>query len=106
MGMLVGQDGFGQALGAEGGVEADEARVHAEEKAGGGGGEGEVGGVGAAGAAQQVGEWADGYHAEADQGERPAEEAHGAASEVEEVAEREIVFRSEERRVGKECSSR
>src|ERR1017187_9809467 len=49
-------------------------------------------GAAAVGPAQQAGEWADGYHAEADQDERPAEEAHGAASEIEEVAEREVVF--------------
>src|ERR1035441_2697732 len=55
MGLLVGQYGFSQALGAEGGVEADETCVHAEEEAGGGGGGGEVGGVGAGGTAPRGG---------------------------------------------------
>ena len=54
VGALVGEDGVGEALRAEGGVEADEACVHAEQQAGGGGGEREVGGVGAAASAEKV----------------------------------------------------
>ena len=87
------KDGVGEALGAEGGIEADEAGVHAEQKAGRGGGKGEVGGVGSAAAAEKIGQRADGDHAEAEEGERAAKEAHGAAGEVEEVAEGEVVVR-------------
>ncbi len=55
------------------------------------GGEGEVCGVGAVAAAEEIAAEADGDHAEGDGGERAAEEAHGGAGEVVEVAEGEVV---------------
>ena len=65
--------------------------MRGEEGDGHAGGEGEVCGVGAASAAQEVAAEADAEHAEGDGGEWAAEEAHGGAGEVEEVAEGEVV---------------
>ena len=47
-GSLVGEDGVGERLGAEDGVEAGEAGVRGQSRDGDGGGEGEIGGEGAA----------------------------------------------------------
>ena len=85
------QNGFGQTLRAEGGVEADKAGVHAEQETAGGGGQREVGSDGATASPEQVGERADGQHADTKEGERATEEAHGCSGEIEEVAEGEGV---------------
>jgi hypothetical protein len=84
--------------------------VHAEQETDGRGGEGEIGRIGVSAAAQEVGEGADEDHADGEEGEGRAEESHGAAGEIEDVAEREIVDAalSEERgdvgvRVGVGC---
>ena len=84
-------EGESQSLGAEGGVEAGEARVDGEEGEEHGGGDSEVGGVGLLFAAKDVASQADGEHAEGDGGERAAEESHGCSGEVEEVSEGEVV---------------
>ena len=56
------------------------------------GGQGEVGGVGFASGAKEIAEVPEDEHSERGKGEGEAEEAHGRAGEVEEVAEGEIVI--------------
>ena len=88
-GVALGFDGLGELFRAEDGVEADETLVGGQEDDGHGGGEEKVGGVGLAAAAKEVGSGAEEEHREGDGREWTAEEAHGAAGEVEDVAERE-----------------
>ena len=65
--------------------------MHAEEEADGGGGHGQICRVEMGLPTKDVAERADDDHAKSDEGERGAEEAHGAAGEVEEMAEGEVV---------------
>ncbi len=70
-------DGESEALGAEDGVEADEAFVRGEENYSHECGEGEICCVGAALAAQEIAAKADAEHADGGGGEWTAEESHG-----------------------------
>ena len=96
VGLLAGYDGEGEGLAAEDGVEADEASVGGEQDEGHAGGERQVGGVGAYGssysaAAEDVACEAEDDHAKSHGDEGAAEEAHGSAGEIEDVAEGEVV---------------
>ena len=65
--------------------------MHREQKADGGGGHGQICRAGVGFTTKDVAQRADDDHAKSDEGERGAEEAHGAAGEVEEMGERKVV---------------
>ena len=62
-----------------------------EEDDGHAGGEGEIGGVGLGSGAEEVADGAKDEHTERGEDERDAEEGHGGAGEIEEMAKGEVV---------------
>ena len=70
-------DGFGETLGAEDGVETDEAFVCGEESDGHRSGEGEGCRVGSVFSPEEITAEADSQHADGSRRERAAEETHG-----------------------------